>query len=207
MAFSIQVYSDSKTAFQSLNPAINLKAYENFEKLKALQVPGEFLELDKQDNKVFAKNWTTVLTLNNSEAQLRPMRYGLVSSNLDDYKVNKTQSININDLQTPTLQKSLEKFRAIIPIKSYFVMQSKDNKISLKEYSNANGSYFLAPVIYDNWFSPDKQIIIQSFSVLTGTVDGVELPFELNENSCSLWLNNKIQIQDITHPPLVITNS
>lgn len=207
MSFSIQVYSDPKTAFQSLDPIVNSKAYDNFEKLKSLKVPGEFLELDKQDNKVFAKNWTTVLTLNNSEAQLRPMRYGLVSSQLSDYKINKTQSVNISDLDTPSLQNSLQKFRAIIAIKSYFVMQSKDNKISLNEYSKANGSYFYAPVIYDNWFSTDKEIIIQSFSVLTNSVDEVELPFELDEQACSLWLNNQIQPQELALPKLVITNS
>lgn len=207
MSFSIQVYSDSQTAFKAFNPIVNSKAYDNFEKLKSLNIAGEFLELDKQDNKVFAKNWTTLLTLNDSEAQLRPMRYGLVSSDSVDYKINKTQSVNINDLNTTNLQKSLEKFRAIIAIKSYFIMQSNDNKISIDEYSKESGHYFLAPVIYDNWFSKDKNIIIQSFSILTKRINEIELPLELDENNCVKWLKNQISIDDLNQPEFVISNS
>lgn len=208
MSFSIQVYSNHLTPFQAFTPTVNLKAFDNLKKLQSLNIPGEFLEYDQTDNKVFAKNWTSVLTYTNNEFQIRPMRYGIVPSDAKDFKINNTQTVNINSLSSPSLERSLENFRAIIAVKSYFVMEMKDNKFQINEYKSENGHSFLIPVIYDNWFSEDKSIIIQSFTIITNKLEnGLECPLELDMNSAREWLKSSDKLAQLQVVKLVVSDS
>lgn len=208
MSFSIQVYSEPITPFQAFNPKLNIKAFDNFKKLQSLNVKGEFLEFDKTDNKVFAKNWTPLLTYTNGEHQIRPMRYGIVTANSKDYKVNNTQSMNRLSLNTPSMERCLNKFRAIIALKSYFIMEIKDNKFGINEYKSEAGHSFLVPVLYDNWFSEDRSIIIQSFTILTDkNENGLEYPLELDFNSSTKWLKTGNNIQELERAKLVFSTT
>ena len=176
MSFSIQLDSSPIDSFKSFNPIQNEKAQKNLEKLRTLEIPGEFQAADNE-NKIFAKNWSPLLCYVKGEFQLRPMRYGIVHKEDPDYINTKNLTIDIDKIDSSKWSRSLESFRAIISIRSYYVMETKGGLIDLNEYLK-NGSYnILAPVIYDNWFSEDRSTIIQSFALITSQNEtGLAMP-------------------------------
>jgi len=209
MSFSIQLDSSPIDSFKSFNPTQNDKALENLEKLKSLKIQGEFQGPDNE-NKIFAKNWSPLLCYVKDEFQLRPMRYGIVHKEDPSYVNTKNLTIDIDKVDSAKWSRSLKSFRAIISMRSYYIMETKNGLIDLKEYSKKGSYNILAPVIYDNWFSEDKSTIIQSFALISSQSEsGSTMPFDLNFNQAKSWLLGEdnwkdFKLADLQKSPLNI---
>lgn len=192
MSFSIKVTPEPKQVFKSIDVIDNLKAFENLENLRKLNIPGEFQYLDKEDFKVFVKNWSPILTFVKNQYQMRPMRYGLVPRSSDSYKTSKNQVLSL-DIEKEKINFYLQKnLRGLICLQSYFLMLNQGMTFNIKELTPIEGINTICPVIYDNWFSKDKNIIIQSFSLITRkNNDGLDLPLSIPLEQTQTWLERE----------------
>ncbi len=209
MCFSVQVERDLKKLAYRFDAKINDKAFDNFYHLQK-NAPDKYQFAHDEDSRIFAKTWAPIICSVNGERQVRPMRYQLLPgfSPTEKYlrvdpKTNKeveiksTYNARIDSLQSARAwQKPFMNFHAVLPIKKFYEWVPKNGHKSIISFEPKNDEYLLAPCLYDNWFSEDKQKIIQSFAIITdNAVNEVmeqghdRTPISLSEDNLDKWLN------------------
>lgn len=209
MCFSVQVELDLKKLSQRFDAQINEKAFENFKRLESLD-SNKYKFAYPEDQRIFSKIWTPVICAVEGKRQIRPMRYQLLPSfckneiyNRVDPKsgkeveVKNTFNARLDSLEKrKAWQKPYGRFHAVLPIKKFYEWVPRDGHKAMISFAPENDEFLLAPCLYDNWYSQDKQKIIQSFAIITDDPrEEVEAmghdrtPIALNEDNLDLWLN------------------
>lgn len=225
MCFSVQVEIDLKKLAYRFDAKVNEKSFSNFHKLE-LENANKYKYAYPEDQRIFSKVWAPIICSVNGERQIRPMRYQLLPSFCPnelytriDSKTGKEQEVKntfnarLDSLETARAwQKPFMRFHAMLPIKKFYEWVPKDGYKALVSFTPENSEYLLAPCLYDNWYSNDKQKIVQSFAIITDeprpevlAMGHDRTPIALNEEHLDIWLSpdksNKFEILNLLKNP------
>lgn len=217
MCFSIHVDQNIEYLANTYKAKINNKAFEYYEKM-SLEMPKEFKGFSGQndDEKIYAKYWTPIIISRNGSKEIRPMRYQLLPNFSSEIKYMRTDHNNKRKEISNTFNArldSLEKrnawkkpfmrYHGVVPMRSFYEwVEREEGKQQIKIFPKEQSRFF-TPCLFDNWYSEDKKIIIQSFAVITTdpTNDILEMghdrkPIILNESDLDTWLNPSLHSKD-----------
>ena len=209
MCFSVQVELDLKKLSHRFDAQINEKAFENFKRLESLD-QNKYKYAYPEDQRIFSKIWTPIICSVEGQRQIRPMRYQLLPSFCQkeiytriDPQTGKEQEIkNTFNARLDSLEKRkawlkpFGRFHAVLPIKKFYEWVPKRGHKAMISFFPEHEEFLLAPCLYDNWYSEDKQRIVQSFAIITDEprkeileMGHDRTPIALDEKNLDLWLN------------------
>ncbi|MCT4641351.1 MAG: hypothetical protein N4A33_03570 [Bacteriovoracaceae bacterium] len=177
MVFSIKVDSDKEYQRRSFDGLLNEKAYQNFSKLTQTD-PKNFTFIHEEDQLIFKKNWCHTICIVNSQVQLRPMRYGLIKKG-EEFQFQD----GLTQIEKENLNQEHIQMRAVIAAKNFTLFDQNSKLILNKKFKQ--DEYHYIPIIYANWMSADKGIIIQSFALVCQN----STPLLLEKNEALEWIN------------------
>lgn len=230
MCFSVQVDIDLKRLAYRFDAVINQKAFDNYKQLEN-EDSNKYKYVYPEDQRVFSKVWTPIICEVRGVREIRPMRYQLLPhfcteekyTRIDEktgksMEIKNTFNARLDSLTSAQAwKKPFMQLHAMLPIKKFYEWVPKDgHKAMISFYPDSEESfddYILTPCLYDNWFSPDKSKIIQSFAIITDeprdevrAMGHDRTPINLDEKHLSSWLNpaqtNQAEILNILQNPV-----
>ncbi|MFG1492511.1 SOS response-associated peptidase family protein [Halobacteriovorax sp. GFR7] len=232
MCFSIQAQTNLKELSQKLNTPLNTKAYESFRMLQEFEASIDPLELKKilglkrkpssdvfktadSEGRIFPNYFTNIITQEGKERTISPMRYRIRPRGSQEEIPTK---FNVFNARLDSLEKRqtwaplFMKNHGVVAFDAFYEWVEKDGKKTLIKFHPEDGKLILAPCLWDEWTSNDKQISFKSFAIITTdppkeieVMGHDRCPIFLKEENLSDWLNPKtLRPQDayeiLTHP-------
>jgi putative SOS response-associated peptidase YedK len=216
VCFSVEVDVDLKKLAEKFKAKVNKEAFDHFQKLQN-EDPKQYKYVYEDDHRIYAKTWAPVICHVKGENQIRPMRYQLLPSFSPTERYTRTnpktgREVEIKGTYNARLdslmkakawQKPFMHYHALLPVKRFFEWVQKEGKATMISFAPKNEEYLLAPCLYDNWYSPDKSKIIQSFAIITTdpNPEVMEMghdrcPININETQVETWLSPEKQDMD-----------
>lgn len=225
MCFSVEVETDLQKLSNIFAAQINQKAFEHFHHLQK-EHPSQYKYAYPEDHRIYAKTWAPVICKVRGKLEIRPMRYQLLPyfSPTEKYtrknpktgrkvEIKGTYNARLESLmQARAWERPFLRQHAIVAIKQFFEWVEKDHQKKLISFNPRGESYLFAPCLYDTWYSPDKDKIIQSFAIITTTPapEVLEMghdrtPVNLKPENLKAWLSpeehSKEEIMSILNHP------
>lgn len=225
MCFSVMIERDLSKLAKLYQAEINEPAFEYF--YERTQSHPDIYKMPPEDGRVYAKSWAPVLTFVRGKREIRPMRYQLLPSFCEGLKYTRTNPKTGNEVEIKSTynarldslmkakawQKPFMNFHGIVPVTSFFEWVDYQGKATQIEFTDQEQEILHIPCLYDNWYSQDKSLVIQSFAIITTdpTKEVLEKghdrsPINLNIDQLQSWLDPKSQdkelILDILKEPL-----
>ena len=200
MCYSIMVESALKKLENEFSARILDDAFVLY-RLRSEDNPKKFKPLEKSA-RIYPNYWAPVITRENNERVIRPMRYRVRPSWSEKEIPSKYNLFNarLDGLDGRRTWKGLfMKRHGILVFQAFFewVTDPHGKKVVVKFFPDDN-RLVCAPVLYDIWIAPDKQDSIISFAVLTteptaevAAVGHDRSPIFLRASNIDLWLNPK----------------
>ena len=158
---------------------INEPAFEYF--YERTQSHPDIYKVPDEDGRIFAKTWAPIITFVCGQREIRPMRYQLLPSFCEGLKytrinpktdreveIKSTYNARLDSLhKARAWQKPFMNFHGIVPVTSFFEWVDHEGKATQIEFYDPEKPLLHIPCLYDNWYSEDKSLVIQSFAIIT----------------------------------------
>ncbi|MBD63820.1 MAG: hypothetical protein CME62_01325 [Halobacteriovoraceae bacterium] len=210
MCFSVMIERDLSKLARLYQASINEQAFEYF--YQRTQSHPDVYKMPTEDGRIYAKSWAPIITFVRGKRELRPMRYQLLPSFCEgqkytrvnpktgkDIEIKSTYNARLDSLfKARAWQKPFMNFHGIVPVTSFFEWVDHQGKSTQIEFTDPDKEILHVPCLYDNWYSQDKSLVIQSFAIITTdpTKEVLEKghdrsPINLDENEIQTWLDPK----------------
>jgi putative SOS response-associated peptidase YedK len=175
------------------------KNYNNLDPKIKKSIP---LKMMSEDNKIFSNYFTNIIVEENDSRIIKPMRYrvrpqGAVAEIPNKYNVFNARLDALESRQT--WSNLFMKKHGLVPLTGFYEwVLGPNNKSELIKFAPKEKEMMWAPVLYDEWISPDKKIAFKSFAIITHEPPSEILkmghdrcPIFLNKEFIDIWLNPK----------------
>ena len=208
MCFSVMIERDLSKLSKLYMAEINEPAFEYF--YERTQSHPELYKLPQDEKgRIYAKGWAPIVTFVRGKREIRPMRYQLLPSfcktpkytrvNPDtgrDVEIKSTYNARLDSLEkAKAWQNPFMKFHGIVPVKAFYEWVDRNGQTTQIEFFDPERPMLHIPCLYDNWYSEDKTLVIQSFAIITTDPTKEVLakghdrsPINLPADKLDLWL-------------------
>lgn len=215
MCFSVMIEQDLSKLQKLYQAEINEQAFEYF--YERTQSHPDTYKLPQEEGRVYAKSWAPIITFTRGRREIRPMRYQLLPSFCPepkytrinpktgrDVEIKSTYNARLDSLQkAKAWQKPFMKFHGIVPVTSFYEWVDKEGVAAQIEFKDPKQPHLNIPCLYDNWYSSDRSLILQTFAIITTDPTPEVLafghdrcPVNLNSDQLSDWLDPSSQTMD-----------
>jgi putative SOS response-associated peptidase YedK len=168
---------------------------------RKMPIPKEF-KFSGADGRVFSNYLAPIIVEENGERLIQDMRYRVRPAGSLTEIPNKFNVFNarLDSLETrQTWMPLFLKRHGLVPMTGFFEwVEDEKQKKKLIKFLPEGRDFMWAPVLWDEWISPDKKTAFRSFAIITDDPPEEILkmghdrcPIFLRENEINHWLNPK----------------
>ena len=179
MCFSVMIERDLSKLSKLYQAELNESAFEYF--YERTQSHPDTYKMPDEDGRIYAKSWAPIVTFVRGKREIRPMRYQLLPSFCEGLKYTRTNPKTGRDVEIKSTynarldsltkarawQKPFMNFHGIVPVTSFYEWVDYQGNPTQIEFHDPTQPLLHVPCLYDNWYSEDKSLVIQSFAIIT----------------------------------------
>ena len=217
MCFSVQIDKNIKKLAERFRAVPDKKAFLNLKELQELELSIDRKDLKQRlglkrvpsssvfkipgdDERTFPNYFAPVITYENNQRVIRPMRYRIRPSGSTEEIPNKFNVFNarIDSLENrKTWSPLFMRRHGLFPFKSFFEWVLNPQKMKRQiNFFPEEKELMWAPCLWDSWSSHDGSIRFRSFALITDNppyeierMGHDRCPIFLNEAKVCSWLN------------------
>jgi putative SOS response-associated peptidase YedK len=196
--FDAKVLEKNALALQNLITIQNTMDSVAFDQLMGLKhnpkKRSQPFKLPGDDGRIFSNYFTEIMTRENNERVLTPMRYRVRPNGSKEEVPSKYNVFNarIDALEyRQTWNPLFMKNHGIVPFVRFYEWVSENSgKAKLISFAPENREIMWAPVLWDEWISKDGSIGFKSFAIIT---DGPPPEIKaMGHDRCPIFLENHL---------------